>query len=83
LHIAKKEYNPALVLMKDIIEKTEDKKEIARNQFIIAQIFEWVNDKSKALGYYHKVLSSKAHEDLKFESIMKISELSSNKSFEN
>ncbi len=77
LHIAKKEYNPALVLMKDIVEKTEDKKELARNQFIIAQIFEWVNDKSKALGYYHKVLSSKAHEDLKFESIMKISELSS------
>jgi tetratricopeptide (TPR) repeat protein len=77
LHIAKKEYNPALELMKNILEKTKDKKELARNQFITAQIYELVNDKSKALGLYHKVLLGKAHEDLKFESIMKISELSS------
>ncbi len=77
LHIAKKEYLPALELLKEILEKTKDKKELARNQFITAQVYELANDKSKALGLYHKVLLGKAHEDLKFEAILKIADLSS------
>jgi tetratricopeptide (TPR) repeat protein len=74
LHMAKKEYKPAIDIINPMLESAP-KKEQSRLRFILAQLYEADNDKFKAVGQYNRILMQKDNEAIVFETQMRMAEL--------
>lgn len=80
LNIAKKEYEKAILNISEILETTKNKKEKSRLFFIQGQLAELMGNNSEAAGYFQRALDGKLNDDLEFEAILKISNLSNKRS---
>jgi len=76
LYLKQKDYDKAIPALQNAIDKEGDKKAKARYSFILAQIYEFQNNRQEALKYYNQVDNYKPNFAMDFNAKLKKIKLS-------